>query len=282
MGVTEQNLERQLGPFEKRFIMALMPLLFRSVYGWRDRAHYPGAQRFDVPGVDGSILRAAMFRTGAAAPKGVVLLCHPFLKYGMAWFFKNGYPDWMTRAGYHVVAFNFKGFGESSLGGIAFSDDVFSVAQAMRARHPGLPMHLLGASFGAYHSIHSIARNEFGFASIVFDSVPAQIATFFGSGALGSVMRRIARSRWAHSTGTKSIIDSLPAIGRTPCMFMFGSHDDYINDDEVRQIGTHCRAVVNVYPGCGHLEIRKAHPERYVTDITQFFDLHSQRGAASQ
>jgi alpha-beta hydrolase superfamily lysophospholipase len=280
MGMTRN----EVGSFEKKCIKALMPVLFRSVYGWHERTDAAdAADYFDLRGVDGSLLMAVRFKTPHPQPKGTVLLCHPFLKYGMAYFVKNDYHIWLNQAGYDAVAFNFKGFGRSSISGIAFSDDVYSVARWAATQYPELPLHLLGTSFGGYHAIHSLARHEFQFDSLVFDSVPTQISSFFHAGPVGVVMRWLSRSRWGHPTGTSTIAESLTALNRTPCLFLYGSKDRYISEREIAQIGTRCRhAKVVIYQDCGHLEIRKSHTDQYVADITNFFDLHGVRRRTMQ
>ena len=275
------GMNHEIGRFETACIKVMMPVLFRSVYGWRNKdAAAEQGERFDIHGVDGSILKAIRFTTARAPAKGIVLLCHPFLKYGMDYFVKNNYHEWLNDAGYDVVAFNFKGFGTSSVSGIAFSDDVQSAAQWIAERQPELPLHLLGVSFGAYHSVHGIARHEMRFASALFDSVPMEISSFFSAGAFGAVMRWLSRSRWGHPTGTKPLDDSLPALSETPCQFLFGRNDKLISSSEISRLRVNCpNAGVVLYDDCGHLELRKTHPRRYISDITNFFDLH---GAAQR
>lgn len=268
--------------FETRCIAAIMPLLFRSVFGWRDIAENADektllhtCEQTTIRGIDGSLLNCALFRSTALPAKGVVLLCHPFLKYGMAYFYKNRYQTWLNAAGYHVVGFNFKGFGTSQLGGITFADDVLSVTRWIRTTLPNLPVHLLGASFGGYHALQGIARHRLPFASVVLDSVPAHITHFFGRGMVGVVMRWLSKSRWADNTGTAPLASSYPALQHLPCLFLYGDNDRFITPVERDVIGTHCpQATINLYPDCQHLELRKNHEQRYQADIITFLNRH--------
>lgn len=264
--------------FENRCIAALMPLLFRSVFGWRDTAReawLPNCEQTDIHGIDGSLLNCVLFRVTGAPAKGVVLLCHPLLKYGMAYFFKHHYHLRLNAAGYHVVAFNFKGFGTSQPGGITFADDVLSVTRWIDTAFPCLPVHLFGASFGGYHALHGIARHRLYFSSVVLDSVPARITRFFGRGLVGVVMRWLSRSRWADETGTAPLSKSYPVLQHLPCLFMYGGNDSYIDAAELAEIRRQCpQATINLYPNCEHLDIRKNYDERYMSDIVTFLNRH--------
>ena len=285
---------KPLTTVEKISIMTLMPLLFRSVFGWRevDQADrnetdrtaidpsgaHAATTQFDVIGIDGSILNCMQFSAKQSPAKGVVLLCHPFLKYGMAYFFKHQYPAWLNAAGYHVIAFNFKGFGGSTIGGIAFADDVQSLAHWIDTTHPALPVHLLGASFGGYHGIHGIARHRLQFASAIFDSVPADITGFFGRGLGGLVMRWLSRSRWAQPTGTAPLVGSYSALQHPACLFLYGSDDRFMTPPALAELRRHCPAATIVnYPQCTHLDLRKKYKQRYMNDITDFLDSHARR-----
>jgi alpha-beta hydrolase superfamily lysophospholipase len=256
----------------------LMRTLFRPVFGWRG-GETAGLQPFVHTGADGSWLVGAVCASRVEPAHGVVLLCHPFLKYGMHYFFRNGYHDWLADAGYHVVAFDFKGFGRSTIGGLSFAEDVVALGEWAGQRYPDLPVHLLGTSFGAFHAIHAIATGGTKFASALFDSVPATVARFFGRGATGTAMRCLGTSRWADATGTRPIFRSLPLPDGLPRLFLFGADDPFITAAEVDRVRQACGAAsVRVYPGCGHLDVRKAHPGAYRAAVLAFFDgasLHS-------
>ena len=261
-----------------RGLVCAMQLAFAPVFNWRDpEAH--GAEAERIVGLDGSTLSLAVLRARTLAqPKGVVVLCHPFLKYGKSYFLRAGYPEWFSSAGYHVVAFDFKGFGASRPQGIRFADDVASVACWAQQHFPGeLPLHLLGASFGAFHGLHALALHPHGFASAVFDSMPARIDRFFSSGFTGVAMRRLGSSRWAARTGTQPVFEAAHSARHVPLLFMYGELDPFVTEQEQAHLRSLCPdAQVNVHPGCGHLGLMKSCHDAYLGDITRFFDRHSE------
>ncbi len=264
---------------ERYLLRQSMRVLFRPVFGWRN----PEARAFSsftISGVDGSLLEAASYEADPAAAKGVILLCHPFLKYGMDYFFKNNLHLWLADAGYHVVAFNFKGFGRSTLGGASFMDDVISAGLCAKKAYPGLALHLYGFSFGGYHAIHAMARPFPLFSSAIFDSVPPTIASYFTSGPVGIAMRWFARSRWAGVTGTKSVLESLEHIATTPSLFLYGANDRFISAEAVQKIKTCPMAGAVLFEDCGHLEIRKRHPESYIEKVIGFVNKNNRQARA--
>lgn len=272
-------IENRVSDFEVACLKALMPLLFRSVYGWTAGSLLDPLESLVIRGKDGSRLHVAVSKSSCFPIKGVVLLCHPFLKYGMTYFFKNDYHAWLNNAGYEVVSFNFKGFGGSTLGGCRFSDDVVSVFEWISTRYPDAAVHLLGTSFGGFHAIHAVADRRLPFKSLVFDSVPVNIDSFFGSGIQGFLMRWLSNSRWRFATGTVSLKKSLPIISQFHSLFLYGVEDEFIADKEKNQIGLLSKKIEIInYSGCGHLEIRKNHEKKYVIDIVNFLNRHAVSG----
>jgi pimeloyl-ACP methyl ester carboxylesterase len=249
-----------------------MRTLFRPVFGWRGDGP-AGLEPFVHTGADGSWLAGAVRTSRHARARGVVLLCHPFLKYGMHYFFNHGYHEWLAEAGYHVVGFDFKGFGRSTVGGVSFAEDVIAMGEWAQDHWPDLPVHVLGASFGAFHALHAIATGRTAFASVLCDSVPATVARFFGRGVTGAVMRGVSTSRWAEATGTRPIFRALPLPRDLPRLFLFGGADPYITPAEVEHLRAMCGAIhVRVFPDCGHLEVRQACPGAYRGVILGFLD----------
>ncbi len=246
-------------------------VMFRQVQGWKSEVPSRAAGFIEVAR-DGSRLEGASLRTSVMHPRGVVLLCHPFLKYGMHYFFENKLDQAFLDQGYHVVAFNFKGFGRSTIGGPAFADDVLAIARRVSRDNPGLPIHLVGCSFGGYHLAHALARDATPFTSAVLDSVPISMLSYFTHGPLRLVMRWISGSRLAVPTGTCAIDHSLRGVRHLPIAYFYGLNDRFIPKAGVAQLRQVCEALHVVgFEGCRHLENHKKHRDRYLEEIFDFF-----------
>jgi pimeloyl-ACP methyl ester carboxylesterase len=200
----------------------------------------------------------------------------------MSYFFKKKYHKWLVHAGYHVVGFNFKGFGSSTIEGFLFYDDVSSVAIWAKHEFPSVPIHLFGASFGAFQAIHAIARKKLEISSCVFDSVPASIGVFFGSGLMGIIMRQLSNGRYAQITGTNDIFSSIPLPNNIPCLYLYGDQDIHISSSEIEKVRATCGGKnVVMFANCGHLDIKKHYASEYANIVTKFFDAHSDAMASS-
>jgi alpha-beta hydrolase superfamily lysophospholipase len=246
-------------------------VMFRQVQGWKRDVPKRAAGFVEIAR-DGSRLEGASLRTCAMHPRGVVLLCHPFLKYGMHYFFENNLDQAFLEQGYHVVAFNFKGFGRSTIGGHAFADDVLAIARRVSRDNPGLPIHLVGCSFGGYHLSHALARDATPFTSAVLDSVPISVRSYFTRGPLRLAMRWISGSRLAVPTGTCAIDHSLRGVRHLPIAYFYGRNDHFIPDASVTGLSQECEALHVVgFEGCRHLENHKKHRDRYFEEIFDFF-----------
>src|SRR5450631_2295833 len=64
---------------------------------------------------DGTPLEGALIESATAAARGVIVFCHPLLKYGYHYFLRSGLAEWAAGEGFHGVLFNFKGIGRSGL-----------------------------------------------------------------------------------------------------------------------------------------------------------------------
>lgn len=230
------------------------------------------AAGFVEVGRDGSHLEGASLRTTVVRPRGVVLLCHPFLKYGMHYLLKNKFDHEFLAQGYHVIVFNFKGFGRSTFGGHAFADDVFAIARRVSRDFPGLPIQLLGCSSGGYHLSHALARDSMPFTSAVLDSVPISVRSYFTRGPLRIAMRWISGSNLAVPTGTCSIDLSLRGVRDMPITYLYGRNDYYIPEAGVTELAKSCRSLQVIgFDSCRHLETHKKHRERYFEEVLGFF-----------
>jgi pimeloyl-ACP methyl ester carboxylesterase len=254
----------------QRLDTALMRLMFRPVFGWRDATPLPKELvALAMNSADGSALEAFTARA-AVRRRGIVVLCHPFLKYGWRWFLRQELPQALTAAGYDVVAFNYKGFGGSELRGGRFPDDVAGVVRRVAAGAGGDPVFVYGASFGGFHAVHAVADELDGLvAGLVLDSVPLAVERFFQSGAVASLMRGLSRSRWRHATATAPIGEPLAAIKQTPVLALLGEADPLLTQADRAQLAAHARVVS--FPGCKHLEALKQSRTALYEAVVGFF-----------
>ncbi len=113
-----------------------------------------------VIAADGATLPLRRFAP-EGPPRGVLLALHGFNDH--AGNFLADSIGALNEAGLLVYAFDQRGFGRAPNRGYwpgaeTLADDASAAARLLRARHPGLPFHLLGESMGAAVAILASAR----------------------------------------------------------------------------------------------------------------------------
>lgn len=238
-----------------------MRAMFGSVFG-RAFPFRDDLTPVELFSADGSKLEAATAKAKGEA-RGVVVFCHPFLKYGCHYFERSGHLDFFTGIGFHGLLFNFKGFGKSELKGVSFFDDAIGAVALAKKLHPGLPVHLVGLSFGAYHGVHALARMDGEVHTALLDSVPPDAVNFF-NGPVALAFRMLNGSSFGRLCGTEPIFTDLAAIRRTSLHLVLGDADRYILEHERKALPSHVAGDrINWAKGVGHMEIFKKERGQY-------------------
>jgi alpha-beta hydrolase superfamily lysophospholipase len=89
------------------------------------------------------------------APRGIVVLAHPDRRYGKQWFAREGWLSWLREQGLDALAFDFPMYGRSRGGSVALHEDVAAACRLARRLRPGLPVHLVGLSLGAFAALNA-------------------------------------------------------------------------------------------------------------------------------
>jgi pimeloyl-ACP methyl ester carboxylesterase len=235
---------------------ALRPVMRRLFRPYLGHVMEPSrrAKPVDLQSADGTVLEGALVAAGPSA-RGVVVLCHPLLRYGYHYFLRSGLARWVAGAGFHALLFNFQGIGRSALGNLCFADDVAGAVAWARQCFPLLPVHLLGLSFGGYHAAHALVRLDGAVASAALDSVPPRIGNVFRSGPSSWLMRGLSRSPWADATGTRPVAASLARLRRTRLLLVYGDRDEFCPLGDVRRlIRSVPQARLEELAGTGHMD----------------------------
>ncbi len=136
---------------------ALLLIAVVSVAGCGPRVNAPGpaitrpalaADGFLA--ADGEKLPLRTWMPEDGAPRAVIIALHGFNDYS------NFFTDpgtFLATEGIATYAYDQRGFGQTRQPGLwsgvgAYADDLKAVTEALRRRHPGVPIYLLGESMG--------------------------------------------------------------------------------------------------------------------------------------
>jgi pimeloyl-ACP methyl ester carboxylesterase len=117
-------------------------------------------ENLEVPRHYGEGSLAATWYPAAGRPRGAVLLLHPWLVWGRAYFNLRGRIQALRAAGYHALAVDFGGFGASGPPTVFFDRDVEVALDYLHSRAAGLPLHVWGVSSGGYWAHPVLSRTQ--------------------------------------------------------------------------------------------------------------------------
>lgn len=121
----------------------------------------------------GSAVTAAIMADGARLPvlafvpenpRAVIVGLHGFNDYGNA-FAEPGPGPWFATQGLALYAYDQRGFGSAPgrglwAGDTRMAEDLAAIVRLLRARHPGLPVYLLGTSMGGAVAMRAMTLPE--------------------------------------------------------------------------------------------------------------------------
>ncbi|MFS2035106.1 alpha/beta hydrolase [Polaromonas sp. CT11-55] len=256
------------------------PFFGRFMKPWRWPADVPqeGWERVRITSRSTSRLEAIVART-LLPPRGVVVCAHPMGYACKGFWLRHGHAQALLDAGFHVVAFDFNGFGESPSTNFDFPGDVLSVGNWARGAFAGLPVHALTASFGAMNTLSAIAEADFPYDKVVAEGCSPTLPDFWKAypfaHAVLNISRRISpqaelRLRPVHHLARMRDVDVLLIHSRvdrwTPVHF----------GDALQQAASRPERIQRVIlDKAEHTHGMRDEPQRYLSAVLEFFNQSS-------
>lgn len=142
-----------------RYFLALSPRL-ASIQTPEPPERLAPFENVTVPRRHGRGALSATWYPAAGRPRGGVLLLHPWLVWGKDYFHRRGRIEALRAAGYHVLALDLSGFGESSPPDGYFDRDVEAGTELLLQRIGDLPLHVWGVSSGGHWAHLYLSRTD--------------------------------------------------------------------------------------------------------------------------
>lgn len=117
---------------------------------------------------------AATFYPAPGRARGAVLLAHPWVYSGQAYFYRQGRIEALRAAGYHAMSFDLPGFGTSSPKSGFLDHEIAAALDELQDVAGDLPLHFWGASSGGYWA-HQILSSRAGVCSAMFEDVSSHL-----------------------------------------------------------------------------------------------------------
>jgi uncharacterized protein len=166
---------------------------FMKPWRWPQGVAERGWRRVTIHSGSHSALAAAVQETSVSPARGVVVCAHPMGLASKGFWLRGGHADALLEAGFHVVLFDFNGFGESPSTNFDWPADVVAAGQWAKRQYAGLPVHALGASFGAMNTLNAMPRDDFPFERIVAEGCAATLPLFWKAYPFAHAVLQVGR-----------------------------------------------------------------------------------------
>ncbi len=117
---------------------------------------------------------AATWYPAYVSPRGAVLLLHPWIPEGRAYFHRLGRIEALRAAGYHALTIDLPGFGGSGRPSGLYDRAVEDALARLDRLGKGLDLFIWGVGVGGYWSHQVLARTD-QVAGAMFEDVPSHL-----------------------------------------------------------------------------------------------------------
>jgi pimeloyl-ACP methyl ester carboxylesterase len=253
------------GEWKERFATGL----FRALSPRLERAAQPEPpeelapfERVFVPKQKGRL--SATWFPAVVEPRGAVLLLHPWMAWGQAYFHRRGRIEALRAAGYHVMTLDLGGFGASDLSAGFFDRDIEAGLLDLRERAGDLPLHLWGVSSGGYWAHPVLSRTHLVSGAMFEDVSPHLLEWSWRTAPLGRpfylfyhhVLRQAYRFLDARSHARALTVKAVTYVS--------GEKDRGVRPEDTRALAGAAGGRSHVVAGAGHLAAIKIAQEEVI------------------
>ena len=203
--------------------------------------------------------------------RGGVLLLHPWLAFGKAYFHRRGRIAALREAGYHVFTPDLPGFGTSPRPTFFFDQDLEDALAFCRDRLPGLPVHLWGVSSGGYWSHPLLARDRELRAAVFEDVSPHLLEWSWRMAPWGRPFYLFYRVALRRAYRYLDMRHHAAAFRGKKVLYVGGDADPGIPAASFQQLAAAAGAELLLVPGAEHLQSIKQAQEQILAKALALF-----------
>lgn len=213
-------------------------------------------QRVSFPSQTGANL-AGLLSEAEGEAQGTLVLAHPMGKAAKGFWMRQGHAALFRLAGFHVLVFDFNGFGESEARSFDYPSDAFAAGKFAQARFPALPVGLVGASFGAGWGLCSMARAGSPYRAAVLEGVFPSLPDFWRHYPVAYACLRASQFVWPGiERGMRPERHAAAIVGSPDVLLIHGEADRFTppahGERVLRAMNGRARADLWVLPGVEH------------------------------
>ena len=186
-------------------------------------------------------------------PRGAVLLLHPWLVWGRAYFHLRGRIEALRAAGYHVLTLDFAGFGGSGSPSGFFDWNVEAGLRFLRQRTGGLPLHVWGVSAGGYWAHPVLSRTRLVSGAMFEDVAPHLLEWAWRTSPWGRPFYLFFRTAFRAAYRFLDIRRHAASMSLGAVTYVGGEADQGARPEDTLALAGLAGARCRIIPGAGHL-----------------------------
>jgi uncharacterized protein len=231
-------------------------------------------QRASIPSTTGANL-SGLVAAAEGDPVGVLVLAHPMGKAAKGFWLRQGHAALFRRAGFHVLVFDFNGFGESEAVSFDYPSDALAAGRFAQERFPSLPVGLVGASFGAGWGLCSMARAGSPYRAAVLEGVFPSLPDFWRHYPVAYACLRASQLVWpTMEREMRPERHAASIVGHPDVILIQGESDPFTPPEHgervLRAMSGRARAQLWVLPGIEHTFAYRDQREAYAGRVVPF------------
>ncbi len=249
---------------------------FQVPWRWPDNAVPEDWRRVQIKSGSGSLLSGLLGRCEGEA-KGAVLMAHPMGAAAKGFWVRNGHAQLLRDAGYHVLAFDLNGFGESTCTNMDYPLDVLAAGDYLNKLFPKLNVAVMGASMGGAMSICAMAQEEHPFKAAVIESAFPTLLHFWSRYPLPSLALKFSKIVYpAGERNLRPLHAAQSLKGQPRMLLIYGDGDVYTPPKDGKQLqdalNKNTQTEFWLAPGAEHTHAYRQHPQEYAKRVLGFLD----------
>lgn len=248
---------------------------FQKPWRWPEQVAETDWERVAFPSTSGARLAAVFGKARGERPCGAVVLAHPMGVAAKAFWLKQGHAELLRNSGFHVLAFDFNGFGESESTNFDYPADVLSAGAYVRERVKPLPIAVLGCSFGAGYALCAMSKEGHPFRAAVLESTFPSLPYYWRRYPLPHFFLRLSQVVYPRFERELRPVRAAARLKANPHVLLIHGDADSISPVEVGDqlrvaMSAHSRVDLWTVEGADHNLALRTRPDHYQQRVTTF------------
>lgn len=247
---------------------------FEVPWTWPPNAVPAHWERVSFSSGNGARLHA-LWGAAPGEATATLVLAHPMGKAAKGFWLRQGHAALFREAGFHVLAVDANGFGESEPKSFDYPADFLAAGRWAQAREPRLPVGLVGASFGAGWGLCSMARAGTPYRAAVLEGLFPSLPDFWRHYPLAYATLRASQFVWPSlEARLRPEREAARVIGKPPVLMIYGDRDRFTppahGERMLRAFAESASAELWVLPGVDHTYAYRDAAEAYAAKVLPF------------